>query len=165
VQTITSSPTWTPTPYVSVVTVTGQARTVTITPTGPPSAQQTTTNITSTAKDTLGAGAIAGISIGVVSSIFLAVAVVWMCYRRKQQKEGQWGIDGRDSITNSLSPNRQSGIPEITTTYFDELHRHHPDGTDSRLNQFILGQHPEGRISNSSLLDSRDYSRPVLRVS
>src|SRR5947207_14255840 len=134
-----------------------------ITPTSPPSAQQTATNITSTMTKALGAGAIAGISIGIVASAFLVIIFLWLCYRRKLIRDIQMGGSKRDSITYSLSPKLQSGLPEITTTYFDKLHRHHREGTDARLNQFILGQNPQGGISNSSLLDSRDYSRPVLR--
>ncbi|KAL8961142.1 MAG: hypothetical protein Q9193_002260 [Seirophora villosa] len=80
--------TWTPTPITSVMTVTGQVKTITITPTAPPTAA-------AIAQSPDGGfmshpGKVAGLFVGVGLIIcLLAAALVWFCYRRKRDVEAE----------------------------------------------------------------------------
>ncbi|KAL9008308.1 MAG: hypothetical protein Q9173_006554, partial [Seirophora scorigena] len=80
--------TWTPTPITSVMTVTGQVKTITITPTTPPTAA-------AIAQSQDGGfmshpGKVAGLFVGVGLIIcLLTAALVWFCYRRKRDVEAE----------------------------------------------------------------------------
>ncbi|KAL8728545.1 MAG: hypothetical protein Q9181_005313 [Wetmoreana brouardii] len=83
-----SEPTWTPTPITSVMTVTGQVTTITITPTGPPSAA-------AAAQSDKGGfmshpGKVAGLFVGVgVIICLIAAALIWFFLRRKRDSEAE----------------------------------------------------------------------------
>ncbi|KAL9593390.1 MAG: hypothetical protein Q9219_007571 [cf. Caloplaca sp. 3 TL-2023] len=80
--------TWTPTPITSVMTVTGQVQTITITPTAPPANSQA-------AQSRDGGlmshpGKVAGLFVGVGLIICLiAAALIWFWLRRKRDAEAQ----------------------------------------------------------------------------
>lgn len=83
------SSTWTPTPITSVMTVTGQVKTITITPTVPPTAKQTSQN-----EEGGGfmshPGKVAGLFVGVGLIICLVgAAIIWFFLRRKRDAEAE----------------------------------------------------------------------------
>ncbi len=87
-----TSSTWTPTPVISLETVTGQVRTVTVTPTVPPNSQNV--NGTSQKKKSdnggLSTGGAVGLTIGLIVAVGIAGAVIYFCLRkRRQEKEGE----------------------------------------------------------------------------
>ncbi|KAI4246174.1 MAG: hypothetical protein L6R40_002127 [Gallowayella cf. fulva] len=84
-----SQSTWTPTPVVSVMTVTGQVKTITITPTVPPSGAvvaQSSPNGGFMSHP----GKVAGLFVGVALIICLiAAALIWFLVRRKRNTEAE----------------------------------------------------------------------------
>ncbi|KAH8590096.1 hypothetical protein B0O99DRAFT_655140 [Bisporella sp. PMI_857] len=80
--------TWTPTTFLSLETVTGQVRTVTVIPTGPANANSKTTIESSKNKEGLSSGAAAGIAIAVIAIVGAIVGViVWFCLRKRRQEK------------------------------------------------------------------------------
>ncbi|KAL8888682.1 MAG: hypothetical protein Q9215_003910 [Flavoplaca cf. flavocitrina] len=81
--------TWTPTPVVSVMTVTGQVKTITITPTIPPSGAV----VAQLSRDDgfmSHPGKVAGLFVGVALIICIsAAALIWFFIRRKRKAEAE----------------------------------------------------------------------------
>ncbi|KAL8887355.1 MAG: hypothetical protein Q9192_006343, partial [Flavoplaca navasiana] len=81
--------TWTPTPVVSVMTVTGQVKTITITPTIPPSGAV----VAQLSRDDgfmSHPGKVAGLFVGLALIICLsAAALIWVFIRRKRKAEAE----------------------------------------------------------------------------
>lgn len=85
--------TWTPTPVVSLETLTGQVRTVTVTPTVPPATEntQTSQNVNAVSKGSgLGTGGAVGLTVGLVALVAVIGAMVFYCFKkRRQEKEAE----------------------------------------------------------------------------
>jgi cell wall integrity and stress response component len=196
-QTSTSSSTPSPSPppepsqtevFTSVTTVTGQVRTVLVTPTADATLGQSSTQNGSG----VSGGTIAGIVVGVVAGIALIATAIFFCVRRRRKQEpspeGSFTaerMNGSSNTSNNI-PSRQvsqlssAGLlgkaPRIQTNFFPS----DPDprsattnssnnadrrsvGTDQRLNPWALYSQDD-RNSSVSLQDNQDYSRQ-LRVS
>ncbi|KAL9630305.1 MAG: hypothetical protein Q9204_004788 [Flavoplaca sp. TL-2023a] len=81
--------TWTPTPVVSVMTVTGQVKTITITPTIPPSGA-VVAQLSRNDGFMSHPGKVAGLFVGVALIIcLLAAALIWFFIRRKRKAEAE----------------------------------------------------------------------------
>ncbi|KAI4267090.1 MAG: hypothetical protein LQ337_008522 [Flavoplaca oasis] len=81
--------TWTPTPVVSVMTVTGQVKTITITPTIPPSGA-VVAQLSHDDGFMSHPGKVAGLFVGVALIICLsAAALIWFFIRRKRKAEAE----------------------------------------------------------------------------
>ncbi|KAJ9612069.1 Cell wall integrity and stress response component 4 [Cladophialophora chaetospira] len=187
------SPTPTPTPteiYTSVTTVTGEVRTVVVTP-SPTTSSDAILGQSSTSSG-LGTGKVAGIVVGVTVGIGSLVGVaVWLWFRRRHRKaQEERGPEtafvarsGDGSPSNNL-PSRQvsqmstagllgAKVPHITTSGFMGNDPRVPDaanlsasdrrsvGTDQRLNPYALYMNEPGRASDVSLQDNHDYSRQL----
>lgn len=186
---ITSSPTQV---YTSVTTVTGQVRTVLVTPTtasDSPQNQQTTAS-----NHGLGTGTVVGIVLGVAVGLGLIVGLgVWIWLRRRHRNtmnsmtpDGSFSPPTAGSSSNNTIPSRQvsqlssAGLlgknPRILTTNLpsgndlrsadtmSSAYDRRSMGTDQRLNPHAIWLNDDGRASNVSLQDNHDYSRQ-LRVS
>ncbi|KAI9845707.1 MAG: hypothetical protein M1837_004540 [Sclerophora amabilis] len=87
--------TWTPTPVTSVMTITGQLRTVTITPTEPPKANMPLEK--SDGRFFSNAGKVAGLFVGLALIILIvAAAVLYLFWRRHQRALGAAAAAGSD---------------------------------------------------------------------
>ncbi|KAI4181176.1 MAG: hypothetical protein L6R41_006776 [Letrouitia leprolyta] len=122
--------TWTPTPITSVMTVTGQVKTITITPTVPPMAKQTS-QVDEGGGFMSHPGKVAGLFVGVGLIICLAAAaVIWLFLRRKRNAEDEMAASTaggetpqrRQSKLSTMGllggtkrPNRKS-VPQIQTS-------------------------------------------------
>ncbi|KAH7386370.1 hypothetical protein BKA64DRAFT_711598 [Cadophora sp. MPI-SDFR-AT-0126] len=87
--TSSTSSTWTPTPVVSLETVTGQVRTVTVTPTVPPNAQATNelTPANKGGGGGLGTGGAVGLTIGLVALVAIIAAAVFFFLRKRRRNQ------------------------------------------------------------------------------
>ncbi|KAJ6257500.1 Cell wall integrity and stress response component [Drechslerella dactyloides] len=180
-----------PTPIISITTIQGQQRTITITPSSEPT--------TSTFAVTSGkshdffsdAGRVAGVFVGLAAAVILAVALVFFIRKRKNERRKsvgsshhpEMGMSGAGSPnlgTGSSSPNGRprststlglvggysssDKAPVITTGGFTETDR----VTDQRLdpNQIWMRFDNDNgsRVSLRSLQDNQDYSRRVLKL-
>merc|ERR1711977_692302 len=94
--TSSTSSTWTPTPVTSLETITGQVRTVTVTPTVPPNAQATN-ELTPANKGGggLGTGGAVGLTVGLVALI--AAAVFFFLRKRRRDQEAADNLSRRGS--------------------------------------------------------------------
>merc|ERR1711977_450685 len=86
--TSSTSSTWTPTPVTSLETITGQVRTVTVTPTVPPNAQATN-ELTPANKGGggLGTGGAVGLTVGLVALVALIAAAVFFFLRKRRRDQ------------------------------------------------------------------------------
>ncbi|RAL58844.1 hypothetical protein DID88_009153 [Monilinia fructigena] len=82
-----TSSTWTPTPIVSLETITGQVRTVTVTPTAPPS--ESNTSSFSKSSGGLTTGGAVGLTIGLVALIAIIAGVIFFCIRKRRQEKAE----------------------------------------------------------------------------
>jgi len=80
-----SSSAWTPTPVVSLETVTGQVRTVTITPTVPPNSQSGL-GVKKSSSGGLGTGGAVGLTIGLVALVAIVCATIYFCIRKRRRE-------------------------------------------------------------------------------
>lgn len=147
-------------------TVAGQPVTVTIqNPESTMAAGQEGTH-KSTSSSALSGGAIAGVVVGSLAGAGVLLGFLfWFCYarRRSAASDGSYDpsiqgnlLDGRrHSKTSQMSIMRNiPSSPTGAATF-----------TDNRMNKEAT-LYPNGhRLSNVSLQDNQDYSRPVLRVS
>jgi hypothetical protein len=182
--TTTSSPTsstWTPTPIVTVETITGQARTVTITPTVSPDSKQVQPSKSGFWGNK---GAVAAVfTIVALAILALLLGALFICVRRRRQEYDSGAFSpqekgssptGQPSRTGSLASMglmtnlKSAAFPE---PYGEPIVRPGPDGrnsylkpVDQRLNgQLFMGDN-SSRQSVKSLVDSQDYSRRVLTL-
>ena len=75
---------WVPTPVTSIETVTGQVRTVTITPTAPPTSADIT-SLTQTSSSGLNTGQAVGLTVGLVALVAVIGAVIFFIIRKRRQ--------------------------------------------------------------------------------
>ncbi|KAL1853706.1 Cell wall integrity and stress response component 4 [Paecilomyces lecythidis] len=163
----TAKPTVAPTttkPSLSVQTVAGQPVTVTVqNPEPTMAAGEEATHKSSTSA--LGSGAIAGVVVGSIAGVGVLLGFLfWFCYarRRSAASDGSYDpsiqgnlLDGRrHSKASQMSMMRNIPSSPIGAATF----------TDNRMNK-EASLYPNGnRLSNVSLQDNQDYSRPVLRL-
>lgn len=182
-----TSSTWTATPITSLETVTGQVRTVTVTPTAPP--QSSSTEVLSRKSHGLGTAGAVGLAVGLVALVALTVAIVFFYLRKKRRDE-----DAKDAVDFNNAEGGDSGGGGVPSRTMSENSRYmlgtdgrqiveswEPDNApanrsnrllpiDPRLNPFGLPyQNPNrSRESVNTLRDDQDYSRriqkPVLRA-
>lgn len=172
--------------------MTGEVRTVIVTPTPATSAEATQNS--ASRNSGLSGGAIAGIVIGVLIGLLGLAAAFFFWYRSRRRTPQESGPEtafvprtGDTSPSNNV-PSRQlsqmssagllgsklsrsntSGVPvgsdsrsAATTNTLGYDRR--SVGTDQRLNPYALYMNEQGRVSNVSFQDAQDYSRQ-LRVS
>ncbi|RQM06603.1 hypothetical protein DH86_00001226, partial [Scytalidium sp. 3C] len=187
--TSSSSSTWSPTPVTSVITVTGQAQTIVVTPTAPPDQIPSKQS-----KGGLGTGASVGLAIGLVALCALIAAFVFLYIRRRRQEANPAGYDiasrsGSSGGFPGAAPSRSmsensryvlgtDGRQVIETWEPDDLNK--PGSrksrlmpVDPRLDPFApvyqRGGNPS-RDSVNTIQDNHDYSRrvhqqgPILRA-
>jgi cell wall integrity and stress response component len=180
--------TWTPTPVISVETVTGQVRTVTITPTAPSEQNANNLSATSTNHD-LGTGQAVGLTIGLVAVVGIIGAVIFFCIRKRRQiaaeddepirgdsASGQFprrtvsensrymlGTDGRQ-VVEGWQPEPEMSVAGSRRSRLMPV--------DPRLDPFapVYQQGSKSRESVHTIRDDHDYSRrvatgrPILRA-
>ncbi|EXJ79691.1 hypothetical protein A1O3_07972 [Capronia epimyces CBS 606.96] len=189
-----SSPTPTPTAvYTSVTTITGEVRTVVITPS--PSVDATLGQSATGGGGGVSTGKVVGIVLGVALGLGALIGIgAWLWFRRRHRKlQMQGGPDttfiprtGVNSSSNNI-PSRQVSQLSSSGLLGNKTPRLNTSGmslgndprsadtastgvdrrslaTDQRLNPYALYIHDESRLSNVSLQDNQDYSRQ-LRVS
>ena len=179
--------------YTSVTTVTGQVRTVVVTPTA--SADATLGQASTAGGHGVSTGEVVGIVVGVALGLGLLIGgLVWFWLRRKHRRnlnhmspEGSFVAEraGGSSSGNNSTPSRQvsqlssAGLlgkpPRIQTDFLGGGNDPRSAGTvgsngdrrsvatDQRLNPWALYSQDD-RMSSVSLQDNQDYSRQ-LRVS
>lgn len=99
---------WTPTPIISLETITGQVRTVTVTHTIPPNSQ----NVNGISRQDdgggssgLGTGGEVGLTVGLIALVAIVGGIAFFCYRkRKQQRVEEFSNGGRESVTGLRGP-------------------------------------------------------------
>jgi cell wall integrity and stress response component len=188
--TSSSSPsaTWTPTPVTSLETVTGEIRTVTVTPTVPPNSENQAGINAKSGSSGLSTGGIVGLVVGLVALVGLACWIIYFCIRRQQKDKA--GDDSRRGSSVGVGV----GIPSRTmsensryvlgTDGRQVVETWEPDApgartsrlvpVDPRLDPFApvyqRGDSSKSRESLITIRDDLDYSRrvhqqgPILRA-
>lgn len=184
--TTSDTSTWSPTPVTSLLTITGEVRTVTITPTEPPRAtasleRDDAPNFWSQT------GKVVGLFVGLALLIILSMLAFFLWHRRRQRPQsGSGAANARASYptpppSRSLSEfgllheNRTTLVEKDMTDHWDQ-----PMATttadkrssrarivDQRLDPRAIWSSEFDNMSRSSipsLQDDRDYSRRVLRL-
>ncbi|KAI9640045.1 Cell wall integrity and stress response component 4 [Ciborinia camelliae] len=189
-----TSSTWTPTPVVSLETITGQVRTVTVTPTSPPS-ESNTSSVSKGSEGGLTTGGAVGLTIGLVALFAIIAGIIFFCIRkRKQEKAEAYAAvnSRRESLANGMGgpiPSRTMSENSryvlgtdgrrVVETWEPELNtpgsRKSPlMPVDPRLNPFaavyLRSDNNKSRESINTIRDDHDYSRrvhqqgPILRA-
>ncbi|SLM34137.1 Carbohydrate-binding WSC, subgroup [Lasallia pustulata] len=185
--------TWTPTPMTSVITVTGQVKTITITPTQPAAA----TGAPLEQKKSDGGflthtGKVVGLFVGVALIILIAAALAISCFlRRRRARAAAAAVTKTGGETPQRRPSRLSQmclvgqttgagekyLPSIRTSGWgpsiggekspDDITPADARVVDQRLDPVTVWNplHTNGsHISVQSFRDDQDYSRRMLRV-
>ncbi|RDW77013.1 hypothetical protein BP6252_05066 [Coleophoma cylindrospora] len=186
------SSTWTPTPVTSLETVTGQVRTVTVTPTSPPSSSEQTTS--SKKSSSLGTGAAVGLTIGLVALVALIAGIVFLYLRKKRKEEEEEkrasalgvverktssGAGSGGGVSRTLSENSKymlgtdgRQVVEGWDTSEPGSRRSRLIPIDPRLDPYsgVYSNENKSRESINTIRDNHDYSRkfnqarPILRA-
>lgn len=176
--------------YTSVTTVTGEVRTVVVTPT--PSADATLGQSSTGGGKGVNTGKVVGIVLGVILGIGAIIGIgVWLWFRRRRRNMADPSRPASsfiartgDTSPSNIVPSRQvsqlssSGLLGSKTPRINTLGM--PLGndprsadtsssgfdrrslaTDQRLNPYALYIHDESRLSDVSLQDNQDYSRQL----
>jgi cell wall integrity and stress response component len=130
--------TWVPTPITSVETVTGQVRTVTTTPTSPPTAGDNSGAFEQMGGHGLHTGQVVGLTIGLVALVAIIGGILFFCVRKRRQSVAG---DQFDDVVRGESPFGQ--LPKRTMS---ETSRYML-GTDGR--QVVEGWEPETEVAGS----------------
>ncbi|KAJ8058869.1 hypothetical protein OCU04_011853 [Sclerotinia nivalis] len=187
-----TSSTWTPTPIISLETITGQVRTVTVTPTAPPS-ESSTSSVSKKNGSGLTTGGAVGLTIGLVALIAIIAGVTYFCIRkRRQEKAEEYAAvnSRRESLAGVGGPIPPRGMSEnsryvlgtdgrrVVERWEPELNAPGSRGSqlmpvDPRLDPFAAvyqrGEN-KSRESINTIRDDHDYSRrvhqqgPILRA-
>ncbi|KAH7317774.1 hypothetical protein BKA65DRAFT_107952 [Rhexocercosporidium sp. MPI-PUGE-AT-0058] len=183
--TSSTSSTWTPTPVTSLETITGQVRTVTVTPTVPPNAQATN-GLTPSNKGSgggLGTGGAVGLTIGLVALVaIIAAAVFFFLRKRRREQEAADNLSRRGSSagfgaaavpSRTMSENSRYVLGtdgrRVVETWEPgetaEVRRSRLIPVDQRLDPFSpvyqRGDN-KSRESVNTLRDDHDYSRRMV---
>lgn len=112
--------TWTPTPVVSIMTVTGQVQTITYTPTAPPNSSANQTDLSKGGgSNSLNTAQAVGLTFGLVALVVLISAIIFFCVRkRNKQKRREAETDAAAASASAFSRSGSSqvngGIPQRT---------------------------------------------------
>jgi cell wall integrity and stress response component len=182
--------TWTPTPITSLETVTGQVRTVTVTPTVPPTSGSST-GITKTNSGGLSLSAAVGLTVGLVVLAAILVSLAYFCWQRRQkEKEREYNDASGHRIVGGMAPSRtmsESSRYVLNTDGRQVVESWEGDDdlvgsrrsrlmatVDPRLDPFAKVYQRAGdsksRESFNTIRDDQDYSRrinqagPILRA-
>lgn len=185
-----SSMTWTPTPVVSIQTVSGLPITVTITPTVPPNSQ----NVSPVVKHKSGGlstGGAVGLTIGLVALVALVCAIIYFCWRRREKERESEAVieDSRRTSSAGLGgpvPSRtmsENSRYVLNTDGRKVVESYEADAPGSRRSRLMpvdprLNPHAplyqrgenKSRESVNTIRDDHDYSRrvhqqgPILRA-
>ncbi|KAH6715917.1 hypothetical protein BKA61DRAFT_720035 [Leptodontidium sp. MPI-SDFR-AT-0119] len=173
--TASTSSTWTPTPVTSLETITGQVRTVTVTPTVPPNAQAT--NGLAPAKkgsgNGLSTGGAVGLTIGLVALVaIIAAAIFFFLRKRRRDQEAAETLSRRGSSagfgaaavpSRTMSENSRYVLGTDGRRVRLEKSRLIP--VDQRLDPFSpvyqRGDN-KSRESVNTIRDDHDYSRRMV---
>ncbi|KAM3087018.1 Cell wall integrity and stress response component 4 [Clarireedia jacksonii] len=184
------SSTWTPTPIISLQTITGQVRTVTVTPTAPPNEQSNST--VSKKSSGLSTGGAVGLTVGLVALVAIIAGISFFCIRKRRQekaeaynamnsrRESMAGLGGPiPSRTMSENSRYVLGTDgrRVVETWEPEVHTPGSRNSqlvpvDPRLDPFapVYQRENKSRESFNTIRDDHDYSRrvhqqgPILRA-
>ncbi|KAG9230641.1 hypothetical protein BJ875DRAFT_149703 [Amylocarpus encephaloides] len=128
-----SSSTWTPTAVISLETITGQVRTVTVTPTVPPNLQNTspavskeTTSGGGRSNGGLSTGGAIGLTVGLVVLAATIGTMIWYYLRKRRQEKAEAFADLSRSNSQSGALGSSNG-PQV------------PSRTMSENSRYVLG--------------------------
>ena len=182
--------TWTPTPVTSVETITGQVRTVTITPTAPPTAGDNNALMQTSGNSGLSTGQAVGLTIGLVALVAVLGAVIFFCIRKRRHIAAEHFEDVvRGDSSSGQLPKRTMSENSRYMLGTDgrqvvEGWEPEPEGAGSRRSRLIpvdprldpfapvyqRGDGSKSRESVATIRDDHDYSRrvhqgrPILRA-
>lgn len=180
-----TSSTWTPTPVVSLKTVTGQVQTITITPTVPPNSQSLNGVAKGSGNGGLSTGGAVGLTVGLVALVAVIGAMIfyYMRKRRQEKAEAYNNVSRRGSVSGFGAPQRSATTMSENSRYVlgtdgtrvVERWEEDPDApgsrrsrlmpVDPRLDPFApvyqRGDHNKSRESVNTIRDDHDYSRRV----
>ena len=191
----TTAPTttsWTPSPFASVITLTGIVQTVTITPTAPPAASATIQAVAPGQQNFLSdTGKAAGVFTGVALAVVLLAAFgIWFCCRRRRDTNGRepesenragrrsrmgglpFAVKRRSGDWAGLTPLSTQGLAGGTANEKSPGDTISPASRRASYPMRIVDQrldpgawYPNGsHTSLASFRDDYDYSRRVLHV-
>lgn len=130
--------TWVPTPITSVETITGQVRTLTITPTSPPTAVDNSNTSEQTSSHGLNTGQAVGLTIGLVALVAVISSIIFICIRKRRQPATGGQFDEIIRGYDSSGPSPKRAMSESSRYML---------GTDGR--QVVEGWEPDDEISGS----------------
>lgn len=136
-----STSTWTPTPVTSLETVTGQVRTVTLTPTVPPNSQSQTGVARKSGSSGLSTGGAVGLTIGLVALVALVCSIIYFCIRRRQKERAE-------NFNNASRRESSSGLGGPIPSRTMSENSRYVLGTDGR--QVVETWEPETRDAPGS---------------
>ncbi|KAF4629714.1 hypothetical protein G7Y89_g8431 [Cudoniella acicularis] len=181
-----STSTWTPTPVTSLETVTGQVRTVTVTPTVPPNSQSLNT-VAKNSSSGLTTGGAVGLTVGLVVLVAVLGAMIFYYLRkRREDKAAEYNnVSRRGSTAGFGAPSRtmsENSRYVLGTDGRKVVETWEPDPempgsrrsrlvpVDPRLDPFAPVYQNKSRESINTIRDDHDYSRrvhqqgPILRA-
>ncbi|KAH6671957.1 hypothetical protein B0J14DRAFT_669432 [Halenospora varia] len=177
-----TSSTWTPTPVVSLKTVTGQVQTVTITPTVPPNSQSLNGVAKGKGSGGLSTGGAVGLTVGLVALVAVIGAMVFYYIRKRRQEKAEAynNVSRRGSVSGFGAPQRSATTMSENSRYVlgtdgtrvverweedPDVRRSRLMPVDPRLDPFApvyqRGDHNKSRESVNTIRDDHDYSRRV----
>lgn len=140
-----STSTWTPTPVTSLETVTGQVRTVTVTPTIPPTTAQSVAPVEKSSSGGLSTGAAVGLTVGLVALVALVCSLIYFCWRkRNKERERESEILNNPESRRGSSAGLGGPIPSRTMSE----NSRYVLGTDGR--QVVETWEPDSRDTPGS---------------
>jgi cell wall integrity and stress response component len=185
-----TSMSWIPTPVTSVETVTGQVRTVTITPTAPPTSADNN-GLTPSGGSGLNTGQAVGLTVGLVALVAVIGAVIFFIIRKRRQGAVEQFNDDPVRTDSSSGPLPKRTMSENSRFMLGTDGRQVVEGweqepevagsrrsrlvpVDPRLDPFApvyqRGDGSKSRESVATIRDDHDYSRrvhqgrPILRA-
>lgn len=182
---------WTPTPIISIQTVTGQVQTITYTPTSPPSNSANQSGLNKNGGSSLSTGQAVGLTFGLVALAILVAGIIFFCIRkrRKQRKleaetEAAAGLSSRTG-SSSVGAAPQRTMSENSRFMLQTDGRQVVEGwetgdtgtpgsrisrllpVDPRLDPYAQvyqrGDANKSRESVQTIQDNHDYSRRVVQ--
>lgn len=178
-----SSATWTATPIVSVETITGSARTVTITPTNPPDSANQKDTLKKGSSSGLSTGGAVGLTIGLVALAAIVGAILFFCWRKRKHAKVEELNAARESVHGLAGPTPTRTMSENSryilgtdgrqvVEAWEQDDRDLPGSRKSRLMPVDPRLDPfapvyqrgenKSRESVNTMRDDHDYSRRVV---
>ncbi|GIJ85824.1 hypothetical protein Asppvi_004688 [Aspergillus pseudoviridinutans] len=173
-ETTTTAPTTTQN-TVSVQTIAGQVKTITVSDTQPTTTATPSSSDSQNGGSGVSGGTIAGAVVGSVGGLAAIIAIIFFVLASKRRSRAQ---SPDPSVSNVLLDGRQSKGSQMSFVkgMFSDGHSHTlsagssitpqrmPTFTDNRLKTDTVLYGGGRRDSDVSLQDNEDYSRPVLRL-